>query len=217
MKNFPRSLTRSRRSHASCCSRPTALIPHCCCTKAPVGRAPSRTRDRVRRRAAQKGLPRHCRKRGPSSVRRCRLSRLRAKRSWLPAGSHAFQPWPAIRRHGPEPPRDLTESVEDVLSACRLDLPSIEDAPRRAVPCAQAQHVLAAETGDRPFESHRTCRSLAIWCAISGITRASFGWPISASICWTFLSEITVNGDCSSSNTTPDGARRRRRDRRSGS
>ena len=62
---------------------------------------------------------------------------------------------------GSESTGDLAERVEDVLLPCRLDLLLIEDAARRAVPGAQAQHILAAKTGNRPLQSHRTCGSLA--------------------------------------------------------
>ena len=62
---------------------------------------------------------------------------------------------------GSESTCDLAERVEDVLLPCRLNLLLIEDAARRAVPGTQAQHVLAAKTGNRPLQNHRARGSLA--------------------------------------------------------
>ena len=62
---------------------------------------------------------------------------------------------------GSEFTRDLTESVQDIFSPRHLHLLLIDNVSRVAVPRAQAQYILASKAGDRAFQNHGTCRSLA--------------------------------------------------------
>ena len=62
---------------------------------------------------------------------------------------------------GSEFAHDLTESVQDIFSPRHLHLLLINRGARVAVPRTQAQDILASKAGDRAFQDHGTCRSLA--------------------------------------------------------
>ena len=99
---------------------------------------------------------------------------------------------------------------------CRLDLLLIQNVSRVAVPCAQAQHILASKTCDRAFQDSALAVRSQICCAISGVSRASFGCPIRASVCWTFRSEIRARtAIVEAPPTVPGAACRQTPDRRS--
>ena len=62
---------------------------------------------------------------------------------------------------GSEFARDLTERVQDIFSPRHLHLLLIDSVSSVAVPRAQAQDILASKAGDRAFQNHGACRSLA--------------------------------------------------------
>src|SRR4029077_10673725 len=64
-------------------------------------------------------------------------------------------------RQGSESTGDLTERVQDIFSPRHLRLLLINNVSCVAVLRAQAQYILASKAGDRAFQNHSTCSSLA--------------------------------------------------------
>jgi hypothetical protein len=61
---------------------------------------------------------------------------------------------------GSELTRNVAEDVQHIFFSCCLHLFLIENVSRSAIPCPQAQHVLATETCDRAFQDSGARRAL---------------------------------------------------------
>ena len=96
-------------------------------------------------------------------------------------------------------PGNLTQGIQDVFLSRRLHLLLIEDVAGAAVLCAQPQHVLASEAGNRAFQDGSAGGSLADF---PGELRTSAAHPPAGpsdrSVFWMRSSETRLRkGDCS--------------------